>query len=76
MYQHLDYVLLLKTQKIDSYQTCLICIVIVILFLPQITRLAIRKLKNLVSEIDPRSFVFTSTIKEASGGIIKRRHIH
>jgi uncharacterized membrane-anchored protein YitT (DUF2179 family) len=41
-----------------------------------ITRLEIRKLKNLVSEIDERSFVFASTIKEASGGIIKRRHIH
>jgi uncharacterized membrane-anchored protein YitT (DUF2179 family)/HD superfamily phosphodiesterase len=41
-----------------------------------ITRLEIRKLKNLVHEIDPRSFVFASTIKEASGGIIKRRHIH
>jgi uncharacterized membrane-anchored protein YitT (DUF2179 family)/predicted metal-dependent HD superfamily phosphohydrolase len=41
-----------------------------------ITRLEIRKLKNLVSEIDPRSFVFASAIKEASGGIIKRRHIH
>ncbi|MEO5649320.1 MAG: YitT family protein [Ginsengibacter sp.] len=41
-----------------------------------ITRLEIRKLKNLVNEIDSRSFVFASTIKEASGGIIKRRHIH
>jgi uncharacterized membrane-anchored protein YitT (DUF2179 family)/predicted metal-dependent HD superfamily phosphohydrolase len=41
-----------------------------------ITRLEIRKLKNLVNEIDDRSFVFASTIKEASGGIIKRRHIH
>lgn len=41
-----------------------------------ITRLEMRKLKNLVTEIDPRSFVFSSTIKEASGGIIKRRHIH
>ena len=41
-----------------------------------ITRLEIRKLKNLVSEVDPRSFVFASTIKEASGGIIKRRHVH
>ena len=41
-----------------------------------ITRLEIRKLKNLVHEIDSRSFVFASTIKEASGGIIKRRHIH
>lgn len=41
-----------------------------------ITRLEIRKLKNLISEIDPNSFVFASTIKEASGGIIKRRHVH
>jgi uncharacterized membrane-anchored protein YitT (DUF2179 family) len=41
-----------------------------------ITRLEIRKLKNLVHDIDSRSFVFASTIKEASGGIIKRRHIH
>jgi uncharacterized membrane-anchored protein YitT (DUF2179 family)/HD superfamily phosphodiesterase len=41
-----------------------------------ITRLEIRKLKNLVNEVDPRSFVFASTIKEASGGIIKRRHVH
>lgn len=41
-----------------------------------ITRLELRKLKNLVYEIDPKAFVFASTIKEASGGIIKRRHIH
>jgi uncharacterized membrane-anchored protein YitT (DUF2179 family)/predicted metal-dependent HD superfamily phosphohydrolase len=41
-----------------------------------ITRLELRKLKNLVSEVDTNAFVFASTIKEASGGIIKRRHIH
>ncbi len=41
-----------------------------------ISRLEMRKLKNLVNEIDPRAFVFANTIKEASGGIIKRRHIH
>ncbi len=41
-----------------------------------ITRLELRKLKNLVNDIDPNAFVFASTIKEASGGIIKRRHIH
>ncbi|MDB5232367.1 MAG: metal dependent phosphohydrolase [Chitinophagaceae bacterium] len=41
-----------------------------------ITRLELRKLKNLVYEIDPKAFVFANTIKEASGGIIKRRHIH
>ena len=41
-----------------------------------ITRLEIRKLKNLIDEVDPNSFVFANIIKEAAGGIIKRRHIH
>ncbi len=41
-----------------------------------ITRLELRKLRNLVSEIDPKAFVFASIIKETSGGIMKRRHIH
>lgn len=41
-----------------------------------ITRLELRKLKNLVYEVDPNAFVFANTIKEASGGIIKRRHQH
>ncbi len=41
-----------------------------------ITRLELRKLKNLVYDVDPRAFVFANTIKEASGGIIKRRHAH
>jgi uncharacterized membrane-anchored protein YitT (DUF2179 family)/HD superfamily phosphodiesterase len=41
-----------------------------------ITRLELRKLNNLVNEVDPKAFVFANTIKEASGGIIKRRHIH
>jgi uncharacterized membrane-anchored protein YitT (DUF2179 family) len=41
-----------------------------------ITRLELRKLKNLVYETDPKAFVFANTIKEASGGIIKRRKAH
>ena len=41
-----------------------------------ITRLELRKLKNLVYEVDPQAFVFANTIKEASGGVIKRRHKH
>lgn len=41
-----------------------------------ITRLELRKLKNLVSQVDPQAFVFANTIKEASGGIIKRRSQH
>jgi uncharacterized membrane-anchored protein YitT (DUF2179 family)/predicted metal-dependent HD superfamily phosphohydrolase len=41
-----------------------------------ISRLELRKLKNLVYQIDPNAFVFANTIKEASGGVIKRRHHH
>ena len=41
-----------------------------------ITRLELRKLKNLVYEVDPNAFVFANTIKEASGGIVKQRHHH
>lgn len=41
-----------------------------------ITRMEMRKLKNLVYEVDPRAFVFANTIKEASGGILNRRHTH
>ena len=41
-----------------------------------VTRLELRKLKNLVYETDSKAFVFANTIKEASGGIIKRRQVH
>jgi uncharacterized membrane-anchored protein YitT (DUF2179 family) len=38
-----------------------------------ITRLEIRRLKEVVYETDPAAFVFASVIKEASGGILKKR---
>lgn len=41
-----------------------------------ITRLEIRRLKNMVHSLDPRAFVFVSSIKETSGGIIKRKNMH
>jgi len=41
-----------------------------------VTRLEMRKLKNLVAETDPKAFVFASTIKEATGGILRRRAAH
>lgn len=41
-----------------------------------VTRMEMRKLKNLVYATDPKAFVFVNTIREASGGIIKRRHVH
>jgi uncharacterized membrane-anchored protein YitT (DUF2179 family) len=55
--------------KFEEYSDCNIIFTV-------ITRLELRKLKNLVSEIDSKAFVFASTIKEASGGVIKRRHLH
>lgn len=41
-----------------------------------ITRLELRKLKNLVHDVDHKAFVFASTIRETSGGVIRRRHMH
>jgi len=41
-----------------------------------ITRLELRKLRNLVHEVDHKAFVFANTIRETTGGIIKRRHMH
>ncbi|MBA2762470.1 MAG: YitT family protein, partial [Segetibacter sp.] len=38
-----------------------------------VTRLELRRLKNLVYEVDPKAFVFANTVKEASGGIVKRK---
>lgn len=41
-----------------------------------VTRLELRKLKNLVHETDPKAFIFANTIREASGGILRRRQEH
>ncbi|PZF72627.1 YitT family protein [Taibaiella soli] len=41
-----------------------------------VTRLEVRRLKNLVHSIDPNSFIFTHRIKEAAGGVLKRRASH
>ncbi|MFM8438412.1 MAG: YitT family protein [Candidatus Kapaibacterium sp.] len=41
-----------------------------------ITRLELRKLKNLIAEIDPQAFVFASAIRDASGGVLARKHRH
>ncbi|WP_276134817.1 YitT family protein [Polluticoccus soli] len=38
-----------------------------------ITRLEVRRLRTVVHEIDPKAFVFTNTIKEAAGGVLKRK---
>ena len=41
-----------------------------------VTRLEVRRLRNLVHDIDPKAFVFTSIIKEAAGGVLKKRARH
>jgi len=38
-----------------------------------VTRLEVRRLRNMVYDIDPKAFIFTSTIKEAAGGVLKKR---
>jgi uncharacterized membrane-anchored protein YitT (DUF2179 family) len=40
------------------------------------TRLEVRRLKNVVYLIDPKAFVFTNTIREAAGGVLKKRSTH
>jgi uncharacterized membrane-anchored protein YitT (DUF2179 family) len=41
-----------------------------------VTRMELRRLKNIVHEIDPKAFIFTNIIKEAAGGVLKRRARH
>lgn len=41
-----------------------------------VTRMELSRLKNLVEDIDPKAFIFTNLIKEAAGGILKRRARH
>ena len=41
-----------------------------------VTRLEVRRLRNMVHEVDEKAFIFTSTIKEAAGGVLKRRARH
>lgn len=41
-----------------------------------VTRLELRRLNNIVHEIDPKAFVFTNIIKEAAGGILSRKARH
>ncbi len=36
-----------------------------------VTRLEVRRLQNTVYEIDPKAFIFTQTVREPQGGIVK-----
>jgi len=41
-----------------------------------VTRLELRRLKNIVHELDPKAFVFTNVIKETAGGVLSRQARH
>lgn len=41
-----------------------------------VTRLEVRRLRNMVHNIDPKAFIFTNTIKEAAGGVLKHHRGH
>ncbi len=53
----------------DVHQDCDIVFTIV-------TRLEVRRLRNVVHSIDPKAFIFTNTIKEAAGGVLKHHRGH
>ncbi|MGI8950936.1 MAG: YitT family protein [Chitinophagaceae bacterium] len=55
--------------KFEVYNDCDIIFTV-------ISRLELRKLKNVVHEVDANAFVFANTVKEATGGVMKRRHVH
>lgn len=56
----------------DSYEVSHECDIVFTI----ITRLEVRKLKTVVHHIDPHAFVFTHTIKETAGGVLKRKVTH
>ena len=41
-----------------------------------VTRLEVRKLKNVIHQIDEKAFIFSSSVKETAGGILKKKHSH
>ena len=41
-----------------------------------ITRLEVRRMRRLVHAIDPKAFIVSNPVKEAAGGVLKRRQHH
>ena len=56
----------------DSYNVSQPCDIVFTV----VTRLELLKLKNIVHELDPKAFVFTSVIKETAGGVLSRKTRH
>ena len=55
--------------QIDVYTPCDIIVTVV-------TRLELLKIKEEIISIDPKAFMFENTIKDANGGILKKRNTH
>lgn len=55
--------------KIEVSKECDIIVTVV-------TRLELLKMKESIYNIDPKAFMYVSTIKETSGGILKKTHNH
>ena len=56
----------------DSFNTSAPCDIVFTV----VTRLELRKLKNIVHDLDPKAFVFTNVIKETAGGVLSRKARH
>ncbi|MFM2387623.1 MAG: hypothetical protein RL660_2380 [Bacteroidota bacterium] len=41
-----------------------------------ITRLELLKIREAIYDIDPHAFIYVSTVKEARGGILKKKNVH
>ena len=41
-----------------------------------VTRLEVGRVRKLIHAVDPKAFVFTNAVKEAAGGVLKRRQHH
>ncbi len=56
----------------DSYEVSQDCDIVFTV----VTRMELRRLNNIVHEIDPKAFMFTNIIKEAAGGVLSRKARH
>ncbi len=56
----------------DSFETSTDCDIIYTV----VTRLEVRRLKHAVEAIDDKAFIFSGTVKETAGGVLKRKSGH
>lgn len=56
----------------DSFETSTECDIIYTV----VTRLEVRRLKHAVEAIDDKAFIFSGSVKETAGGVLKRKSGH